>query len=219
MFRLPLFPLHTVLFPQMPLHLHIFEDRYRIMIRRCVEENLPFGVVLIHKGREVRDENVETYPIGCTARLTNVEPLQNGHLNIAARGESRFRILEIEKKLPYLQAKVEAEPLKDEEKLDQLPGFSDIPGLFTRYLDLVGKIGNVRPDFNKVQMPENPLNLLYLAASVLQLPAHEKQPLLEADDPIQLYNQVSRLYRRENAVLTNLFNLGGQEMRGSYRTN
>ena len=219
MFKLPLFPLHTVLFPNMPLHLHIFEDRYRIMIRRCVEENLPFGVILIHKGSEVRDQKVETYTIGCTARLTNVEPLQSGHINIIARGDTRFRILEIEKKLPYLQAKVEAEELKNGEKLDQLPGFSDIPALFNRYLYLVGKIGNVKPDFNKVQMPDNPINLLYLTASVLQLPAHEKQPLLEADEPVQLFNQISRLYRRENAVLSRLFNLGGQEMSGSYRTN
>src|SRR3954449_7252048 len=51
--QIPLFPLHTVLSPGIALPLKIFEDRYRVMIRRCVEASTPFGVVLIRDGREV----------------------------------------------------------------------------------------------------------------------------------------------------------------------
>ena len=51
--RLDLFPLHTVLFPRMRLPLHIFEPRYRVMIRACIDGERPFGVTLIHSGEEV----------------------------------------------------------------------------------------------------------------------------------------------------------------------
>jgi Lon protease-like protein len=52
MFELPLFPLNTVLFPGMPLTLHIFEDRYKRMIRTCLKTRQPFGVVLVRHGQE-----------------------------------------------------------------------------------------------------------------------------------------------------------------------
>ena len=52
-YKLPLFPLNMVLFPGLPISLHIFEERYRLMIARCIEQNGPFGVVLIREGREV----------------------------------------------------------------------------------------------------------------------------------------------------------------------
>ena len=52
MSKLPLFPLHTVLFPGTPIHLNIFEERYRLMLQQCIKENLPFGVTLIKQGSE-----------------------------------------------------------------------------------------------------------------------------------------------------------------------
>ena len=53
MFEIPLFPLNTVLFPGMPLSLHIFEERYKLMIKHCLDEECPFGVLLIREGKEV----------------------------------------------------------------------------------------------------------------------------------------------------------------------
>ena len=81
MLKLPLFPLRTVLFPGMPLALHIFEDRYKEMMRRCIERSSPFGVVLIKHGDEVGPA-AEPYAIGCTARVVQVEPLPEGRMNL-----------------------------------------------------------------------------------------------------------------------------------------
>ncbi len=66
--KIPLFPLKTVLFPGMPINLHIFEERYRLMINRCIDEQLPFGVVLIQKGEEALGPFwPNSHQVGCTA--------------------------------------------------------------------------------------------------------------------------------------------------------
>ena len=67
-YKLPLFPLQTVLFPGAPILLHIFEERYRLMIGRCLEQNSPFGVVLIRQGTEV-DPDAIPYGVGTTAQI------------------------------------------------------------------------------------------------------------------------------------------------------
>src|SRR2546428_795565 len=71
---LPLFPLHVVLFPGLPLPLHIFEPRYRLMVGRCLEASSAFGVVLIRAGREV-GEPATPYSVGTTAPIVRHERL------------------------------------------------------------------------------------------------------------------------------------------------
>jgi len=75
--QLDLFPLHTVLFPHMRLPLHIFEPRYRVMIRACIDEERPFGVALIRSGEEVGGP-AEPHGVGTTARITSHETLPDG---------------------------------------------------------------------------------------------------------------------------------------------
>jgi Lon protease-like protein len=87
---IPLFPLHTVLFPGGPLRLRIFEPRYLDMVSRCIRESSAFGVALIVDGREVGP--AKTVNIGTTARILDFERLSDGLLGISARGEHRFRI-------------------------------------------------------------------------------------------------------------------------------
>ncbi|HLQ34544.1 MAG TPA: LON peptidase substrate-binding domain-containing protein, partial [Chloroflexota bacterium] len=106
---LPLFPLSEVLFPGMMLPLHIFEPRYRLMIRRCVSEKIPFGVVLITRGQEV-GPSAEFFNVGTTARITRVQRADDGRLYIASVGEQRFRILQTFTDQPYLQGQVEVIP-------------------------------------------------------------------------------------------------------------
>src|SRR5688572_13111983 len=88
MFELPLFPLNTVLFPGMPLRLHIFEERYKLMIERCYSSGAPFGGTLIRKGGEVGG-GADPFLIGCTALITEIEPLNDGRMNIVAVGHER----------------------------------------------------------------------------------------------------------------------------------
>jgi Lon protease-like protein len=103
---LRLFPLQSVLFPGMRLPLHVFEERYKIMVRECIEEDAPFGVVLIRSGSEVGSGAVP-HQVGTTARIVQVEYLDEGKMNLFTMGEQRFRIVTVNTTSPYLRAEVD----------------------------------------------------------------------------------------------------------------
>lgn len=104
--RLPLFPLRVVLIPHNTLPLHVFEDRYRLMIGRCLDEQLPFGVVLIRSGEEVGG-SAEPYDVGAVARISRAQRLPDGRMNLLVFGERRFRIRALDTSEPYLIGDVE----------------------------------------------------------------------------------------------------------------
>lgn len=109
---LPLFPLGIVLLPTEPVPLHIFEPRYKEMVRRCLDENMPFGIVY------AAEDAVAEH--GCTARIRRVvRRYEDGRLDIVVVGEDRFRVTEIRRDRPYLTANVEA--LEDKHKQSE-PG-------------------------------------------------------------------------------------------------
>jgi len=96
---IPLFPLEVVLMPSMPLPLHIFEERYKLMIAECLEQKREFGVVY--------QKNSDIKKIGCTARIVQVlRRFEDGRLDIMTQGVDRFVIESIYEDKPYLQAKV-----------------------------------------------------------------------------------------------------------------
>jgi len=96
---IPLFPLEVVLMPSMPLPLHIFEERYKLMIGECLEQKREFGVVY-QKGSDIKK-------IGCTARIVQVlRRFDDGRLDIMTQGVERFVIESINEDKPYLQAEV-----------------------------------------------------------------------------------------------------------------
>lgn len=89
---IPLFPLHSVLFPGGPLALRIFESRYLDMVSRCLRDESGFGVVLIREGREV-GEVPKFYEIGTYGYIRYWEQRKDGLLGITVTGEKRFRIV------------------------------------------------------------------------------------------------------------------------------
>ena len=104
--ELPLFPLNTVLFPYASVQLHVFEDRYREMVRTCLEFDRPFGIVLIRAGNEV-SKHVDPYMVGTAVRIVQVHTYDDGRMDIQVQGERRFRIRELDESRPYLIGKVE----------------------------------------------------------------------------------------------------------------
>jgi len=171
--ELPLFPLNTVLFPGAYLPIHVFEERYRLMIGRCLEEGLPFGVVLIRAGREVGGPAVP-YSVGTTARIRRVQRLEDGRLNILAQGERRFRILQVRQQEPYPLAEVEL--LQDEDGADP-QATAAVAQLFQRYVQLMlttaGQWSRPRP------LPQEAAALADLVAHHLAIDPRRKQALLE----------------------------------------
>lgn len=106
--RIPLFPLPgTVLFPGMPLPLHVFEPRYRRMVEDALAGARVIGMVLLRPGWE--DDYLgrpAVYPVGCAGHLQACEALPDGRFNIVLSGLSRFRILDEEGGQPYRLARV-----------------------------------------------------------------------------------------------------------------
>ena len=199
MFELPLFPLNTVLFPGMPLPLHIFEDRYKQMINNCLEEKGPFGVVLIRNGKEALGPLAQPHSIGCTARIVEVQKLSDGRMNITSVGERRFRIISLNYESPYLIGNVEYYPLDegDSEQLLKVAG-SIVPKL-KQYMHILNEVEEI--DLDPEHLPDDPLILAHLSAVLLQIPAEKKQELLTSASALDLLNNANQIYRREIAFM------------------
>ena len=191
---LPLFPLHVVLFPDMPLPLHIFEPRYRELVMRCREENTPFGVVLIQEGDEEGDP-ATPHLVGTTARITQFEEMPDGRMNILVFGEKRFRVTQASHDKPYLSAKVEPLDEEDDEPDQVQPAAEAVADLFKKYLRaLFAMTGR---SLSALQLPQEPAYLSYAVASVLQVPLADKQSLLEIAGTTQRLEHEVEILRAE----------------------
>ena len=103
-----MFPLGTVLFPHAVLPLHVFEPRYRVMMRRCLDGDREFGVVLIERGSEVGGGDAR-FDIGTIARIVQAAELPDGRFALATVGLRRFRVRALARPtIPIPQAEVEA---------------------------------------------------------------------------------------------------------------
>jgi hypothetical protein len=173
---LALFPLNTVLFPGGTLPLHIFEERYKQMIGRCISLKEPFGVVLIREGVEVGGQ-AEPYDIGTTAKITNALRLDNGQMFIAAEGALRFRIREKLQTEPYIIAAIEM--LDEPVGLDHRAQAEQLHQLYERYRRAVTFTAGANHDLP--DLPDDPQAVSFQLSAQLQVPNFSKQQLLEAE--------------------------------------
>lgn len=218
--KLPLFPLNTVLFPGMPLSLHIFEERYKQMISRCIDENIPFGVVLLEKGtaEERPGQEIVPFAIGCTAVISQVQHVGMGRMNIIAVGTDRFRVLSYDTSEVYLQAVVEQLPFEDAADSGALDRHTaPLTNWIRRYLKLLGQAENVTFEVN--QLPSDPLALTFLAASLLKSSTAEKQDLLQTSSVDTLIDMVKSLYRKEVTLLSIALEKPNTEMQSPFSAN
>ena len=205
MYELPLFPLNTVLFPGMPLQLHIFEDRYKMMVRRCLNYKEPFGVVLIRKGEEALGPLAEPYSVGCSANIVQSEQLSEGRLNLLAVGVERFRTLSLDThQEPYLVGIVEPLIFSDEDTSEGKKGVKQLQPWLLRYLKILSQKDDFQVDLD--ELPEEPVAVAYLAAVALQVSQAEKQDFLGREQVVGLLNELKQAYRRELGILEKLIN-------------
>lgn len=199
MIEIPLFPLNTVLFPGMPLPLHIFEERYQEMIRLCLAEKRPFGVVLIREGEAEHGPLAEPYAVGCTADIIQVQKLDDDRLFIMTVGQDRFRIRSLDRQRSYLMGQVELLPLALGPTASLQAASDRLHPLVLEYLNVLAEVGKV--EFDPEQIPTDPDELGFLAASFIQLPTEEKQALLEAETANELFADLHVLYQEEVAIM------------------
>ncbi len=194
---LPLFPLGTVLFPGRLLPLHIFEDRYRTLVRELLSRpegrGREFGVVAIRQGWEVGEGEVPAlYDVGCTAELRQATAYDDGTFDILVVGRRRFRLVGVDAAAgPYLCAEVEY--LADaRERPTPEPLVAAVRRLFRDYAHLAGL--SVEP--SDADLPVEPRALSHLVAATSTLPLDDRQRLLAcADLPARLKAERALLSR------------------------
>jgi len=186
---LPLFPLSTVLFPGGRLQLRIFETRYVDMVRRCMREESPFGVVLIRAGAEV-GPIVEVAELGVTARIVDFSTLPDGLLGITCAGERKFRVTKRWQQPDGLH-------LGDIAYLPGEPGL-DLPGEYRHLGELLGKLlaelggpyAGLRGNLQDAAWVGCRL------AEILPISLSDKIGLLELDEPLARLARLNLLVRR-----------------------
>ncbi len=200
----PLFPLNTVLFPQMILPLQIFEPRYLAMISECLKQNLPFGVILLQEGAaEEWRSNAEPVPhkIGTLARITEVVKLEDGRMLITSVGTDRFRLLNSYHEKPYMTADVEiwpdAENLQGPGELVELVGQVRIA--FEAYLKVLMELAGKQ--IEGLEIPTDPAVLSYLVPNWLQVSSPDKQRLLEVASSGERLHEENIILQRETEFL------------------
>lgn len=198
-YELPLFPLNTVLFPGMPLPLHVFEERYKEMVQVCLDEKRPFGVVLIRSGVAEGGPVADPYEVGCLADIVEVQELENGRLLIMVVGMERFRIVSLDHSQPYLIGEVESMPFQNESQELIEHYANELTPWLLEYLVFLADMGQV--EFEPSQMPENYEDLVYLASGAIQLPQEDKQTILENEKVTTVLRKLIAFYKEEVTLL------------------
>ena len=186
-----LFPLHTVLFPCGPLPLRIFETRYTDMVRNCMREQRPFGVILIQEGDEAGPV-ATTATVGCSARIADFYTLQDGLLGISCVGDRKFRIRRLWRAADGLNMG-EVDWLAAEPEIPLPQEYEQLGSTVRRALEeLAEHYQHVDKKFDDASWVGARLTEL------LPIELNDKQALLELDDPIGRLEALMELVPKED---------------------
>ena len=197
--QIPLFPLNAVLFPHMPMALHIFEERYRRMMHDCLDQGTTFGVVAIREGREI-GPSADPYEVGTLAQLRAADPLPDGRYNIVVVGASRFHVETLSRELPYLTGSVNYLLDLPITAAELAPRISEA---FRSYMKTLSALQQ-NAERTDVELPDDPELLSYLVAAALQVSVAERQQLLEIDSTDDRLRACLSILRRERLLLENM---------------
>jgi Lon protease-like protein len=222
--RLPIFPLHTVAFPHLPLPLHVFEERYRVMMTDVMADDSPyagrFAVSLITAGPEVGEGAEVAYSrVGTIVEVHSADRFDDGRWGLLAVGVERAAIGAEDRSGPYAVA--DLEPLAEVDG-DRTRAIGLLPRVQTaldaylvtvkRFVASAASIGaesreitDVAASLDEVlkpiRLPEEPLAASYAVAGVLQIERVRKQALLELPDAATRLDAELALLRREAELL------------------
>ncbi len=202
---LPLFPLDSVLFPDMLMPLHIFEPRYRLLVERCLEDGSPFGIVLIQEGEEVGPAAIP-HRVGTLAEIVAHAPLDDGRSLITVRGGRRFAIdAVLSDEAPYLVGHVRYLDDAPEEAARKLA--DSVAEAYADYVvGVVAATGGVRREVPVVDEIQggSPCDVSYRIAAGLAVEDDERQMLLETATARERLVREREILSRECSLLTEM---------------
>lgn len=214
--KLPLFPLGAVLFPGLVLPLHIFEHRYKRLVRDLLDGPEPrrFGVVAIREGRETGIDGISSlYEVGCVATVREISEGDDGQFDLMTVGTERFTLASLGDPDPYLSADVEflEEPAGDE--AGARLAADAVQRAFRGYLNVLADRGAAT--INIPDLPDEPVLLSYLVAASMILEVPVRQGLLAEPDALRRLAAERALLARETAMLRELGSTPAPDLRSS----
>lgn len=175
--EIPLFPLPSlVLFPDVIVPLHIFEERYKTMVNACIENGEPFGLIQLRDGAQEETEQT-IHRVGTTAHVIEVERLVGGRMNILCRGELRFRVARFLANEPVWNAEVNVFEDEFADSKSLAPLAAEVASLYRKAFALGIQLNAASP--SELKLPDSPVELSCMVSFVLDIPPTEKQRLLE----------------------------------------
>ena len=193
--RVPLFPLPgAILFPRSQLPLHIFEPRYREMVRDALEGSGRIGMI---QPRSPEDEAL--YPVGCVGEIVGVEELEDGRYNIVLLGSSRFRLIqETDLETAYRNADIDAEAFDESEPP---PLSMPLRAEVEREARRLGDAMRLSVDWAAVRQLDDEM-LVNAIAQVAPFDVGAKQALLEAATLADRADLLVQLMQFQRAAVT-----------------
>ncbi len=196
-----MFPLGSPLVPFTGVPLHVFEERYRALMRTCMDGDRRFGVVLIERGFEVGGGD-ERAGVGTLAEIAEAEELSDGRWVMIAVGVGRLRVVEWLPDDPYPRAIVD--------ELPETPASSGtaerdaIQATARRIAGMLAELGDPAPPID-LELSDDPVAAAYQASAAMPLAALDRQRLLEIDDPdVRITRTAAVLQDLEELVLMRL---------------
>jgi uncharacterized protein len=213
---LPLFPLGTVLYPGLLLPLHIFEERYRQLVRDLLAGPEPqrFGVIAIREGRETGVGGIRAlHNIGCTATLRQVNELDDGRYDLVTVGTQRFLLVSVDDSKPYLQGEVDLLAEATGDKTGVAMAARLVQDAFRVYLGVLTERGVTQ--VSVPELPDDPVLLSYLVAASMVIDLRDKQALLAEPDALHRLATERVLLSRETTMLRTLTAAPAPDLRNS----
>lgn len=193
--ELPIFPLALVLFPGVPLPLHIFEPRYRQMLNDVRAGNSLFGVSYFDASTSDRDAPT-VGSVGCVAEVTETQGLPDGRSNILTVGIIRYRVEEyVDRDNPYLVGRVSYFEDDEEDPNVLSESARDVAEIFTRIARAVRTINDERASLPDISDTE-PQRLSFLVAAAMEVDTQIKQDMLEMRSTGQRLSQLREVLKR-----------------------
>ncbi len=200
---LPLFPLGTVLVPGQVLPLHVFEERYRVLVRDLLARPEPerqLGIIAIREGQEIGDGGAAAlFDVGCAALLQSAEELEDGRWEIVTVGARLFRLDSLGHDRPYLTGDVTWLPdeLGDPAEAQVLD--RSVRTAFLAYVAALAEASGGTA--SELALPDDPLVLSHLVAASTRLDLADQQDLLEQPTGVARLRRELSVLRREEAFL------------------
>jgi hypothetical protein len=186
----------------MLLPLHIFEERYRQLVRDLLDgpDTRRLGVIAIRKGRETGIDGVHSlYEVGCTATLRRVDRHDDGRFDIVTVGSQRFRLRGLDETRPYLQGEVEMLADEPVDPASAGPAVHVVQAAFREYLDALIEWGGAVVRLE--DLPDEPTLLSFIIAAAMVIDLPERQTLLAESDTLRRLALERAMLSRETAML------------------